>query len=202
MTKRPETIRAFIAINVPDDLKATIDRLQRQLAAEPGGSGVRWIPRPQVHLTLRFLGDVPVDAVGDIHATLLRAADGRAPFELELGGLGCFPGARQPRILWLGLAGATERLGELHRAMAREAARWGKPEDRPFHPHLTLGRVRPENARSAARLAERLAAWGTPAPGRWPVTQVDLMRSRLLSAGAEYSVLASARLGPGVQLEV
>lgn len=187
-------IRAFIAVNLPPELKARMAQLQRELQKMTGGRAVRWTRSEQIHLTLRFLGDVPANAVADLHAALQRACTGIAPFELSAEGLGCFPNARQPRIIWLGLTGALDALQRLQARVEQETAAWGQREDREFHAHLTLGRVKPEFARTARPLAESFASRPKRSVGTWRVAQVDLMQSQLLPTGAEYAVMTSVPL--------
>ncbi len=189
-------IRTFIAVNLPEELRAKLAEVQRDLKSTPGGPAVRWTPAGQIHLTLRFLGNVPADSVVEIQAALQRACAAAAPFDLEAGGLGCFPNARQPRIIWVGLAGSLAALGRLQAQVESETAAWGEREERELHPHLTIGRVNREHANSARRLAEALHAKAAGSLGAWRVTRVDLMQSRLAPTGAEYSLLAAVTL-PG-----
>jgi len=194
MTEPAKSIRVFIAINLPPELKARLAERQRELKSAPGGQAVRWTPVEQIHLTLRFLGDVPAESVPDIQAAVQRAAATTPAFELQAEGLGCFPHARQPRIVWVGITGALAGLRQLQEAVERETAPWGEREDREFHPHLTIGRVKKEHARSARPLAEALNRTTTGLFGAFRVAQLDLMQSRLAPTGAEYTVLAALPL--------
>jgi len=194
MAEAGQLIRAFIAINLPPQLRAKLAAVQQALQRAPGGQAVRWTAAGQIHLTLRFLGNVPAESVAEIQATLPQACAGIAPFDLQAGGLGCFPNPRQPRIIWVGLTGELEALRHLQDQVERATAPWGEPEARQFHPHLTIGRVKPEQAKPARPLAEVLQARPAEPLGTWRVQQVDLMQSRLAPGGAEYSLLNSLAL--------
>ncbi|MBN2505846.1 MAG: RNA 2',3'-cyclic phosphodiesterase [Verrucomicrobia bacterium] len=190
-------MRTFVAINLPERVKAEIARRQRVLAAAPGGQAVRWIGDAQAHLTLRFLGDVPCEATPEIEAALRKAVAGVAPFELRLAGWGCFPGTGRPCVYWIGLEGALEVLGRLQAAVADRTRPWGKLEDRRFTPHLTVGRVKLDEARRASRLVESLGLDAARPSACWRVEEVALMRSTLRPGGAEHAVLACVPLTGG-----
>ena len=189
-------MRAFIALHPPPELEAERARLQREMEEVLPKNSVRWTPPEQIHLTLRFLGDIADEAAGDLENALQRACLGVAPFELRVRGAGCFPNARQPRIVWVGLEGGVESLQKLHGQIARETAAWGERDGRPFHPHLTMGRVKDPRSRDAAALGKILGDLPCPVLGAWRVEQVDLMQSRLSPQGAHHTRLAQIRLRP------
>jgi len=195
MPEASKPIRAFIAINLPGTLKEAIAEVQRELKLCPGGQAIRWIPQSQIHLTLRFLGDVPVPEIEAIGRALNRATAGINPFQMSVAGVGCFPHARQPRIVWLGIEETTTTLEQLQQAINQETMAWGQIDSRPFTPHLTLGRIKREHARDARRLTESLPAKTALKLGHCQVTQVDLMQSTLTSVGPEYSQVAHSLLG-------
>lgn len=186
-------IRAFLALELPGGLKSALRDARRQFEILPGGA-VRWTSPEQMHLTLRFLGDIPAADVGDVTLALRRACDGVGGFELKAGELGAFPGARRPRVLWIGLGGELGPLRVLQARVLAETRRWGGMEEREFHPHLTLGRVKTTRADHLATLARLLSAARAPAGGGWAVDHVDFIRSELTPAGARYTVLATAPL--------
>jgi RNA 2',3'-cyclic 3'-phosphodiesterase len=179
-------IRSFIAVLLPEPLKARLDE-----AAEPlrqRGPAVSWVRAENLHVTLRFLGGVDEATIGKVREALAEAAVGLAPFRVVLRGFGGFPTARAPRVVWVGVADGSERLGALHARVEAALARQRIPaEGRPFHPHVTLGRAR--EPRGAAGLAESLGAPGAPL-GETHVDAIHLMRSDLHPSGARYSVLA------------
>ena len=191
-----ETIRAFIAIHLPPDVLRALAELQARLQAGPGGAAGRWVRPDGIHLTLQFLGDVPRDRLTRVSAAVDRACAGRKSFRYAVGGLGCFPNARRPRVVWVGLHEESGQLADLQRAIARELEPLGyPPERRPFSPHLTLARIRQE---APAREAEALAQAALAAPlenlGVAHAASVHVMRSDLRPTGALYTSLHEAVL--------
>ena len=137
-----EQIRAFIAVELPPAVREAVEGVVRELRSGIG-DGVRWVRPEGVHLTLKFLGDIDADSVPAISDGLDRCAASAAPFDLFLEGVGVFPNARRPRVVWIGLGGALEPLLALQHSIDRELEGLGfARERRPFTPHLTLGRVR------------------------------------------------------------
>jgi 2'-5' RNA ligase len=192
------TLRTFVAIELPAEAKAAIAAAQDALreVLRDGGPAVRWVNPAGAHLTLKFLGDTPESAVPGVDAALRAALAGTAPFELWTGAPGCFPSGRAPRVLWLGLDGDLAPLTSARDAVEAAIAPLGWPtEARPFSPHLTLGRLRPE-ASPAERAGIGKAA-GTiwpPPPTRIPVPAVSLMRSEAGPQGARYTRLVEVSL--------
>lgn len=139
-----------------------------------------------MHLTLRFLGEIPDGSAGSICDSLGAACAPFEPFVLETAGLGCFPLAGRPRVIWLGLAGNVDALGHLAAAVTRATDEFvAKQEDRPFAPHLTLGRI---GVIARADSATIRSAMASLAPGavRWPVKSALLIKSVLRPDGAEH----------------
>ena len=189
-----DNFRLFIAIALPEDVRRCIADFQREWQGGLRGKFIRWTPVEQVHLTLRFLGDVSSAAVPELEAALRRACEGVAGFELSAGGSGCFPDARKPRVLWIGVSGAVEALAELQARVVQETQTWGEVEARAFRAHLTIGRVKnapPPALREIAHCAQTLTCGEL---GHWRVSEVLLMRSELSSAGARHSTLAKIAL--------
>ncbi|MBI5774225.1 MAG: RNA 2',3'-cyclic phosphodiesterase [Verrucomicrobia bacterium] len=183
-------MRLFIAIPVEQGVIAALAEAQRHLKSV-GGDAVRWTKPEQMHLTLKFFGEVPETEIGPLQAALQSCAHGAKPFHLCLDGLGCFPNPARPRVIWAGLAGDVARLRELQQSVGRATAAFGeRQEEREFHPHLTLGRVRPECKTNLSRLGELIAKTPFNFTGDWPVTEMDLVRSELQPGGAVHSVLA------------
>ncbi len=188
------TVRLFIAIDLPLPVKQVLRSTQARLG--PQLRGVRWIDPAGAHLTLKFLGDTPIDQVDAIAAELARAVAGLRPFRLRTGAPGAFPSARRPRVLWLGVAGNLAALQVTHAAVERAIGPLGFPaDDRPFNPHLTLGRVsRDAGPAELERIGHVLAATNVPPAVEFAVETVLLMRSELSRAGARYSEIARAQL--------
>ncbi|MBI4772334.1 MAG: RNA 2',3'-cyclic phosphodiesterase [Chloroflexi bacterium] len=191
----PAPLRLFIAIDltpaVRDGLRREIDRLAR--LAPP--RALRWTRPEGIHLTLKFLGDTPAGRVDEIAAVLAGAAD-QGPFTFSVGGLGYFPDARQPRVLWVGLSEPTGALAALQRRVEQGAARLGYPaEGRAFNPHLTVARVaRQASPEEKRRLVEALAGQSVPALGEVHAGEMALFRSQLLPGGAVYTRLRAVPL--------
>ena len=146
-----------------------------------------------MHLTLRFHGQVPADEVNDLAAALRPAADGATAFMLRLGKLGAFPHTERPRVLWAGLEGDRAALDTTADRVATASANWGDhQEEKPFHPHLTLGRLpfTPPHVASTA--------WWQIDPGEvaWEVGEFCLFQSSLQPGGAHHQVLATFPLAP------
>ncbi|MBE7519047.1 MAG: RNA 2',3'-cyclic phosphodiesterase [Thermoflexaceae bacterium] len=189
----PETehVRLFVACEVPDEVKQAIGEIIETLRGR-SGSAVRWIRPEGVHVTLKFLGEVPVKKLPAIKLAIQEATVGHSPFELEFSNIGTFGGREGLRIMWVGIAGDVLRLEALVRAVNAALAVVGfEPERRPFRPHLTLGRVRDEiSTRQRAEIEVAVGKMDVP-PSGWRTTQVSLMRSRLTPQGAHYDVIAT-----------
>src|SRR5215208_2028699 len=142
--KASDSIRTFVCIEVPETVKQRIASLQQELRTSP--AQISWVKPSNIHLTLKFLGDVPASRVEAIHLAVKRAATSIQGFEIEVGGAGCFPAPRNPRVLWVGLTDLPESLKQLHGSLEAELLREGFPrESKRFSPHLTIGRVRAPN---------------------------------------------------------
>ncbi len=195
MTQGSELLRLFVAVELPDDVRQALAALQAELRPR-GLEGLRWVRPEGVHLTLKFLGETPADKLPAIREALAVSVKGVPPHRLSLGSLGTFGGRRGPQVLWVDLGGDIEPLGRLQRQVEQALAAAGFPrEKRPFSPHLTLARVRPESAQAAApRIAQALEAVRTPA-AELEVREIALMRSTLGPGGAVYERLATFALG-------
>lgn len=147
-----------------------------------------------VHLTLQFLGAVPEERLVPLRSALTSAAGEGRPLALEVKGAGGFPSARRPRVVWVGVGGEVEALAGLAAAVGRRLAPLGfPPEDRPFSPHLTLGRAR--EGRGAPGLGGALAQVAGMEGAPWRATELVLYRSHLSPAGARYEPLDRFPLG-------
>ncbi|MEW5978145.1 MAG: RNA 2',3'-cyclic phosphodiesterase [Acidobacteriota bacterium] len=179
----PERIRTFIAVEIPDQIKEQIERMQRGLRGLAGD--VSWVRPASIHLTVRFLGEISLDLLGAICESVTACAASHPPFTLEARGVGCFPSERKPRVLWVGIEDASGALAEIHSRLEEALSRLGfDRENRAFSPHLTLGRMR--SAQSGAVMASRLKATGFDAhPFR--VTRIVVMRSDLGPKGAKHT---------------
>jgi 2'-5' RNA ligase len=191
-----EQIRAFIAIELPEALKAEIARLQEQLKVK-GRVPARWVNPGNIHLTLKFLGDIDGDAVDDILHAMDGAASNAQSFRLSVKGLGVFPNPQRPRIIWVGLAGSVEKLKNLQRGIDIALDRLGFPgEKRSFSPHLTIARIQdratPAERQAIGQLVES-SVFTTRAD--FNADTVYLIKSQLTREGPIYSRLGSVSLG-------
>jgi RNA 2',3'-cyclic 3'-phosphodiesterase len=191
-----ETVRAFIALDPPGNLReqlaAAIESIDRKLKTDL----VKWVKAEQIHLTLRFLGDVPAADLEEISAGIARACAQCGPFTLHLGGLGAFPDVMKPSVLWTGVAGDTDALSTLVHQIDYEIAGVVDAADmRAFVPHVTVGRVKEAPAKKLDALGAGLAKQKLHFPDAWNVTHVKLMKSELARAGAKHTVLSEAKLG-------
>ena len=197
MTGSGDKVRTFIAILIPDAARQVLSESIQQLSGL-ATRGVRWVDPEGIHLTLRFLGDIPVERVEDVLAAQGVAASSHEPFSLQLSGLGMFPNSDRPRVLWAGVSGDMDALRLLQGEVEAQLEGVGFPRDRrPFAPHLTLGRIR-DGASSAERkriaAVTESAALGHADP--WVVEESHLIRSTLTPQGAIYTSLGAARLSP------
>lgn len=186
-------IRSFIAIELTRDLLGSLIELQDELRADEWTDEVRWVRPEGIHLTLKFLGDVPVGRIEAIGDGVAQAVAGIQPFTVTAEGLGVFPNWRRPRVIWVGVGGDTHQLHVLQERVEQVMAELGfEPEGRPFHPHLTLGRVnRRVSSGYQRRLGEALRAYEVQMVGQMLVNEVSLMRSQLHPKGAIYTQLGA-----------
>lgn len=186
-------MRLFVAVNFPARLRQKIARLSRPM--EEAGVPGRWTDPDHVHLTLKFLGEVPPAELDPISAALEEVAGKFRPFEMTFGPIGAFPSPRRPRVVWLGVE-QTPELRFIKDDLERRLAELGhEREQRPYQPHITLGRApRDAEAGEFRRLEE--VARSLKVSDAYRVTHLDLMRSRLGPAGPEHTRLVMARLGP------
>ena len=189
-------LRLFVALEPPDLVRRRLAALQGRLKAAAGrhAGDVKWVPTDNVHLTLQFLGAVPEERVEAVKAAVAEAAIEARPLHLELRGAGGFPNPRRARVLWAGVGGDVAPLAALVSDLGRRLGPLGfPPEERPFSPHLTLGRSR--DPRGAPGLAAALAQEGDGPGAPWRASEVILFQSHLSPTGPRYEALARAALG-------
>jgi RNA 2',3'-cyclic 3'-phosphodiesterase len=188
-------VRSFIAIELPPEVLRVLEDLQARLGKGRDRSA-KWAPATGIHLTLKFLGDVPADRIPLVAASMSAVAAAGSSLALQLSGAGCFPNSERPRVLWAGLAGDVERLARMQATLEDAMAGLGfAGEARGFSPHLTLARVRdlatPDEVRRLGSAVKQLAVPRVD----FEAGELALIRSDLLPSGAVYTVLASALLG-------
>jgi 2'-5' RNA ligase len=196
-------LRTFIAVEIPPHVQEQIQQETEPLRKAIGASLVRWVPVQNIHLTLKFLGDVSPASV-DILSQMLRAeADSCPAFDMHISGVGSFPSLRRPRVLYIGIqAPAPKRasglceLEALYRGIESACARLGyESEGRDFSPHLTLGRVKQDaSALDQQRIRRTLEETKIDSLGTARVNSVHLYKSDLKPTGSVYTQIFSAQL--------
>jgi 2'-5' RNA ligase len=188
-------IRSFIAIDLPESLNVSLERASLQLQDLLGGLPVRWVPVQNIHLTLKFLGDVSEKNIPMIQAIVQNEAHSHNIFEISVGGFGVFPNAARPRVLWVGVE-APDELLNLQRRLDVETARLGyAPDQRVFSPHLTFGRVsRNASPKQVRKVSNLLRNYKIGFLGAARIQTVTLFRSDLGPDGAVYSKIFTANI--------
>lgn len=188
-------IRAFIAIDLTPEVLKCLEETSLQLKKVLDGIPVRWVPANNIHLTLKFLGDVLVSNIEMLTDILQSITSGCAPFEFSVGSLGAYPKPQRPRVIWIGIE-APPDLMIAQRNIESEMARLGYArEKRPFRPHLTLGRVsRHSTNQDVRKIVDVLKSQTVGVLGVARVNAIKLYRSDLKSSGAVYSCLFSSPL--------
>ena len=187
-----EGIRSFIAVEVPQSLRAKLEEVQREL--KRADADVRWVRPESIHLTLKFLGSVTGEELEKLAGGIAPIISSWVPFEVRLHGLGCFPSSRNPRVVWVGMEQGSAEASSLQKAVENRAAEVGfAPETRPFKPHLTLGRVR--SSRGKVSLAQAVENHRDVEIGGFWVDEVYLFKSELKPSGAVYTKLHTFPMG-------
>ena len=188
-------LRAFIAIELPRATQEAIQSQTARLHQSLGDQSIRWVQPANLHITLKFLGDIAATHLDFIKQSLTRLVDSHSAFDLQIGGLGSFPNSKRPRVLWAGIH-APAGLPTLQKTIEDGATRLGyNKEERPFSPHLTLGRVR--QGLSAQELQKVSTTFSAFQLGKISTARVDsvyLYQSDLNSEGSVYTKLFSATL--------
>ncbi len=187
-------IRAFIAIPLPAEIQHSLDETAR-LLRDQKSRAIRWVAARNIHLTLKFLGEVEGSKLSAISQVIEAECKGRQPFEISARDVGAFPNLRRPRVIWVGVE-APVALAGLANAIDQGTQALGFPgENRPFNPHLTLGRVS-ENAspQELQAVTQKLSTARVGLLGSFTVNQVILFRSDLQPAGPVYTPLFTANL--------
>jgi len=188
-------LRTFIAVDIPPSIQTAIQKKTGPLYKAIGSSLVRWVQPGNIHITLKFLGDVSLSTVDMLTQMLRLEADSCPTFDIHLGGLGSFPSLKRPRVIYIGIQAPAE-LEALQHGVESAAARLGyESESRDFSPHLTLGRVR-QNITSSdqQRIRHALETTKIDSLGTARVDSVHLYKSELKPSGSVYTKLFSAPL--------
>jgi 2'-5' RNA ligase len=183
-------IRSFVAVLLDEGLRERVAAVVERL--RPLVRAVAWVPPRNLHVTLQFLGGQSEERLQEAEAALAEAAAASAPVDVTFHGIGAFPGLERPRILWVGLAQGALDVRRLQARVAAALAARGFPrEERPWHPHLTIGRVFDERRwrrEAGPELQSALARAAATTFGTMRIAEVALMRSDLSRAGARYTL--------------
>jgi len=186
-------IRTFVAIKLEEPVRRKAGELTRRWSDV--GAKVNWVSAANMHLTLKFLGDVEDREVPEVCKTVQQVVADHDPFVVELAGAGAFPATDRPRTLWLGVGEGGDELSELAVALDDALHEIGyAAESRRFHGHLTLGRVRDPQGQQA-ELQRRVEKASDFSAGMSQVNEVMVFSSVLERDGPQYGVLSTARLG-------
>ena len=181
-------IRVFLAVELSSNIQENLFALQQQLKKTL--PPINWVRPESTHLTLKFLGFVEPALVSQLLSVLQPIGNQYAPFSVDVQGLGVFPQVKYPRIIWIGLAGNTQALHDLVFEIDAELEALGfPPEEKSYHPHLTLARIKRENAKVGSVLRQTRALESDQQLGTLNVNGFTLFQSDLDSSGAKYTSL-------------
>jgi RNA 2',3'-cyclic 3'-phosphodiesterase len=189
MGKSMKKLRLFICVNLDDTLRADIyNSLSKVISDYPS---LKWVKPKNLHITLKFLGDVPVDKIENIRKILTYIANNYKEFSIELSKIGVFPDFRRPKIIWLGIFKGSEELEKIAYSLEEELEKTGFPkENKSFSSHITLARVK-YIEKNINNILQDISI------GNWEqkVKKIELMQSSLYSTGPIYESLAEFPLG-------
>lgn len=179
-------IRCFISISLPVSIRTEIEKTIAELRI--GRADIKWVSAENMHITLKFLGCVPEEALTDIKDKLTTASESGYAFNFRLSGFGMFPDSRNPRVIWIGITDNGE-IKKLQKKVEDSMATIGfEKENRPYSPHLTVGRVR--SLKGMNSMIKAIEALKGMEFGNIDVSKMSLMKSELKSTGAQHTVLA------------
>ena len=184
-------MRTFIAVEVPVAVRDRVAELEHQL--QETGTDIKWVDPGNIHITLKFLGNIDTGQPSVIRNGLCAALDGTHSFDLKLGRVGAFPDLNRPRVFWVSVVEGREELTAMQQRIETELHSCGfVREERPFSPHLTIGRVR--SPKGLAKLTEQVQAT-TFETDPFPVARVAVVKSDLKPGGPVYTVIDHVNLG-------
>ena len=193
-------MRLFVAIPIPEPVRVEMTRIQRALQSLAPPRAIVWARPEQFHLTLRFLGDIPAVRLEKMRAAVGAVCANFRPLPLRAAGVGFFPNARSPRVVWVGIQDEGNRLIDLQKQI--EAAVQPFTTERGaanFTGHATLGRVKKLKRADAGKLAARAQAIGDRRFGDWMAREIEIVQSELSPAGARHGLLAAFPLGGSIE---
>jgi 2'-5' RNA ligase len=189
--KHMAMVRTFVAVTLNESLHTALDKIIGQLSS--ANAKVKWVETGNIHLTLKFLGNVEEERLPEVFAACERAAEDAHAIDLEMKAVGCFPDMKNPRIVWLGIERGAEALKRIQEKVEAELQAVGFPEeDKQFKAHLTIGRVKGKQGLS--RLARLIQEQENVFVGAMRVEKISVMKSTLLPAGPVYTELKAIPL--------
>jgi 2'-5' RNA ligase len=192
---RSGRIRLFVAITVPDVVREAVLRIQGELQRLAPGHAIRWSNPEQFHLTLRVLGDVSSSDVAGLQESLRAACAGVAPLHLRAQGIGFFPSARSPRVIWVGIGDREDRLAFFQKTIESAVQPYtAEPGGERFAGHVTLGRFREHKRLNLSELIGHAGLLQNQLFGEWTADEIEIIRSELLPGRARYRSLAVCEL--------
>ena len=184
-------IRTFIAIPVPESVFVLQGNLKNTIEKKTGK--VRWVKRDQLHLTLKFVGDTPEESIDDVRGVMQKVANQMTPFKIFIQGVGCFPKIERPRVMWVGLDGAIDKLNQLVTAVHDGLHPLGFPrEEKEFHPHITMARAKYPQKKTPD-ISSFLNTTYDPIPFR--IEKIQFISSELFPNGPVYTILSTHFFG-------
>lgn len=195
MSAPEESWRLFVALDLPAEVKARLAQVQSHIRSVLPSGGASWTRPENLHLTLRFLGQVSKDRCGQLLRVLSAVAEKCPPLELRAARLGCFPDLRRPRILWAGVHDDREVLGRLQREVESATAPFtSEPAEEKFTGHVTLGRIKRLRPADLKRVREIVGSHATQDFGQWQAAGFLLLRSDATPEGSRYTGLGELAL--------
>jgi 2'-5' RNA ligase len=188
-------IRAFIAIDLSQEIQKRLEEVLANYRSNLPNVPIRWVPATNIHLTLKFLGDVSIANLELLTEMIEKEISSHHQFDISVGGSGAFPNIRQPHVVWVGVEAPPE-LSAIQNGIEVTTSRLGYArEERAFSPHLTLGRVsRNATSQDVKKISNVLEAHKVGFLGATCVEKVHLYRSDLQPAGAVYTQIFSSSL--------
>ncbi|MCC9643815.1 RNA 2',3'-cyclic phosphodiesterase [Rhodopirellula sp. JC740] len=188
-----KTIRTFVAIPLPSDIARTASRWMAE--TKTPGDGIKWVPEENLHLTLKFLGEVDNVETPAVCNTVEDACEELDPFPLTLGGASGIPVIDRPRVLTIDVDDPTSSLVQLVADLEKRFAALGyKPESRDYRPHLTVGRTRSGTRRANSAVVDRWRRFADDEVGEMTVNELHVVGSFLEKHGPSYNVLGRVQL--------
>ena len=180
-------MRSFIAADLPEEILQKIDKITAYFKTQIPSRSVKWVASHNLHLTVKFIGELPESKLPTAQSLIQEALKGVSPFTISLEGLGMFPNPSRPRVIWLGIQSG-DPLVTIHKSLNQRLTDLGiKPENRDFHPHLTLGRVRRNVPRDAIEaIGENLFQFRVNSLGTALIDHLTLYESELTRQGPIY----------------